>query len=430
VTVSESTGAPTTEPTPRTPRYWAAGALNSYPIAILAYLATRAFLIISLAGFGPYRLAHRAIPDVYKYADWARLIDSTGGLPATDPSWQYPPLAGVLFWLTGQSGLPTVGTFIALAAAADLAIFLMLLLSGRGRRPNVAAWAYTGLGLLVGPVLLARFDVITAVPVVAALIWIHRPWLSGALLGIGASLKVWPILVLLSVPRRALARSAAAAIAVVVVVNATLFGLLPNAGSFLEGEAERGVQVESVPAAGFVTARLFGAPVQVKTRYGSAEIIAHGTEIAALVATVIGLVVLALIAYFRLRGRLEGVEPADVALAVVLVAIATSRVFSPQYMVWAVAIAACCLLSTKTVMRPVIVVCAIVCVLGQLTYPLTYAGLREGELLGSTLQLARIVTLLVATGWALTLLLRHRPSVSDPGVNPGGFPEGALPGDG
>lgn len=414
MTVSESTGVPVTKSPPRARGWRIPGVLNSYPVAVLAFLATRAFLVVSLAGFGPFRLAHRAIGDVYKYADWARLIDTTGGLPATDPSWQYPPLAGVLFWVTGQSGWPPVGTFIALAAAADLAIFLMLLLTRRGRQPNVAAWAYTGLGLLVGPVLLARFDVITAVPVLAALIWINRPWLSGALVGIGASLKVWPILVLLAVPRKVLARSAAAAIAVVVAANAVMFGLVPNAGSFLVGEAERGVQVESVPAAGYVAARLWGAPIHVKTRFGSAEIIAGGTEITALVATVIGLIILALIAYRRLRGRLEGLEPADVALAVVLVAIATSRVFSPQYMVWAIAIAACCLLSARTVMRPVIIVCAVVCLLGQVTYPFAYASLREGEVFGGALQLVRIAALLVATGWALALILRHRPAVADP----------------
>lgn len=379
----------------------------AYAASASAYVLTRAFLIVSLLGVGPYGGSQGVTGDVRKYEGWAQVITATGGLPVDDPAWQYPPLAGVVFWIGDHITKDPVVGFICLAVAADLAVFLMLLLARRGPRPNAASWAYVALGLLIGPILLARFDVITAVFAVAALVVMARPLLAGASMGVGAALKLWPILLLLAVPRRGFARALVGAAGAVALITVAMFAAFDHAGAFLAGQTHRGLQVESLAGAGFVIARLLGAPVAVQLRFGSEEIISPGTGLAATVMMAVGAIILVAIAYLRLRGRLESVVPADLALMVTLVTIATSRVFSPQFMVWAGAIAATCLLADATAMRPVVVLCGVVALLGQITYQFAYQSLVGGGWVGSALQLVRVILLLVTTVWSVVLVWRQ-----------------------
>ncbi len=76
-----------------------------------------------------------------------------------------------------------------------------------------------------------------------------------------------------------------------------------------------------------------------------------GAETVGLALTVIGLALFALIAWWRLSGRLESVPPGDVALAVMLVSVATSRVYSPQFNVWLIGITAVMLLDPRSRLR-------------------------------------------------------------------------------
>ena len=186
-----------------------------------------------------------------------------------------------------------------------------------------------------------------------------------------------------------------------------------QAGSFASEQAARGLQIESVPAFVFLLGWHLGWPRRFEYRYGAMEVMAQGTDTVAAAVTIAGLVTLGVIALLRLTGRLDHRLPADIALILVLVSMVTSRVLSPQYFVWVAAIAAVCLLSKETVMRPVIVVLMPVAAVGQVLYPMHYNWLMSDDLAELSVHGARILLLLTATGWGLWRLLRPSDRVPE-----------------
>jgi len=187
---------------------------------------------------------------------------------------------------------------------------------------------------------------------------------------------------------------------------------MDGASSFATQQAARGLQVESVPAWLFLIGWHFGWPRHFEYRYGAMEVMSNGTETVALIVTVAGFVALAGLALWRLAGRMDHRQPADIALVLVLVSMVTSRVLSPQYFIWVAAIAAVCLLSDKTVMRPVILVLMPVAAMGQVLYPMHYDWLMTDDLAQLMVQSVRIVALLVATCWGVWRLLRSGDRVA------------------
>jgi hypothetical protein len=128
---------------------------------------------------------------------------------------------------------------------------------------------------------------------------------------------------------------------------------------------------------------------------------------------VIGFVGIAGLALLRLLGRLDAHLPADIALVIVLISMTTSRVLSPQYFIWVAAIAAVCLLSPQTVMRPVIVLLMPVAALGQVLYPMHYDWLLSNDWQELLVQTARVGLVVTATLWGVWRLLRRPDPVAN-----------------
>ncbi len=299
------------------------------------WLVLRLTLVAIILGVIPWP---EQVNDLAIYADWAAESLQFGRFP-TDQMWQYPPLAGPVFvlgaWLPGER----LG-FVTLFLAFDAAIMAML--TRQARRTGLAGgtrlWAL--LPLIVGPLLLARFDVVPTAFAVGAVLIAARPLASGALAGTGAWLKVWPILVVAALRRRDLPRGVAGALVASMVIVVVLAVTTVEPMSFLSGQRDRGLQIESLAAWPFLVARLLGAPVEVVYRYGAHEIDAAGVDAVARSLVVVTLVLLGVVAVQRLRGALDSTSGADVALATVLFTVATSRVFSGQYFIWLLALAA------------------------------------------------------------------------------------------
>jgi uncharacterized membrane protein len=178
--------------------------------------------------------------------------------------------------------------------------------------------------------------------------------------------------------------------------------------SFLKEQGDRGLQIESVGAIFYVVAQFLGVHVDPVFRYGSLEVDATGAGLVATLVTIAGFGAMGWVAYGRLRGRLENIAPADIALVITLISIASSRVFSPQYMIWVAGIAAVCMLDRRTLMKPVIYILLPVAILGQAVYPLSYGVMMHGGWYGVLFQLARISLLVWATVWATLLIMRPR----------------------
>lgn len=357
-------------------------------------------------GLTSYPLGQLVITDVNLYAAWARLL-SSGVFPVFDPMWQYPPLAAPLFMISATGDNPQ-RMFMAVALIADALALLALLLGARRSGRLAGAWLWAAAAGIIGPVFLTRFDVFPTTAVMIGLLLVAtRPFWAGAAVGLGAALKVWPVLALAALRRADLPRGVAGFFSVIVLTSAAMWAWFgESAWSFLSGQSERGLQIESTAALPFVLAHAGGADIAVRYRYGSMEVDMPGAGMAAMLTTVIGLLLLCSIAWARLSGRLERVPGPDVAFAAVLVSVVFSRVFSPQYSIWLVGIAAVCLTGANSRMQTPAVLVAVAAVLTQAIFPPLYTELIYGEVLPAALQTARIVLVVTAMVLALRSIWR------------------------
>lgn len=336
-------------------------------LCVAAWLATRAVLLLSV-----FKVINLPGPDVTTdvsviYQQWYEVL-STGGFPRDDVSWQYPPAAALAILspalITAFGALSYASAFFLLACAAD-AVVLALLLRAAGSRSRqggepepsqrrhrfggqrlTGVWVWIAGVPLLGPTAYARYDLmVTAVAVAALLAVVRRPRTAGALAAFGAMLKVWPALLLLGTRRgRHTRRSWTVALCVAVAVTVGFAVSMPGALAFLTFQRDRGTEVESLGSLVFHVARHFGWEGEVLLNYGSVEFLGPHVGLvssAALALTALGFGWLLL---WRLRAA-EWTEttPADAAFAAVLIFTTTSRVLSPQYLIWLVGLAAVCL---------------------------------------------------------------------------------------
>lgn len=373
---------------------------------VVSWAATRAVLLAATFWFAEYFL-----PDVYLYSTWTILLNERQ-FPVGDAFWQYPPGAGVLFALAGVTGPDPIIGFVLLALLADAAILVLLVAASVRVHPDRYSpaslwgpWAWVIGGAAIGPIMLARFDLFPTVFAVAAILLVPKPWLSGMAAGIGALLKVWPALMLLALPRRVLWRGILAAAAVTVIGTLLIAAWADGGISFLGEQGERGLQIESVGAAPFVIAGALGVPQQVVLRYGAFEIVMPGAIMIGLVITAVGLVLIGFIALQRVRGRLESVAPGDIALALVLVSVATSRVFSPQYSVWIVGVAAAASVDPRSRLRRVTILLIAMSALTAVLFPWLYGSLISTNWYAVIVQVVRLGLLLACTATAVAVVI-------------------------
>jgi hypothetical protein len=166
--------------------------------------------------------------------------------------------------------------------------------------------------------------------------------------------------------------------------------------------------VESVGALPYEVFTLLGGEVEFGLKYGSIQVLMDGAETVGLVLTAIGLALFALIAWWRLSGRLEDVPPGDVALTVMLVSVATSRVYSPQFNVWLIGISAVMLLDPRSRQRRAAALVVVASVLTQVVYPWSATQLVTGDPLTVIVQGLRVAGILAAMVLALLAIRQPR----------------------
>ncbi|WP_234338252.1 glycosyltransferase 87 family protein [Streptomyces sp. NRRL F-5727] len=348
------------------------------------------------------------------YRHWYGLF-ADGTFPPADPAWQYPPGAALAITAPGLL-TPWLGytqAFVVLTLIADAAVTLGLAVADRSRLTHGAWYWVCALPLLLH-LPLARYDVQVTALAVLALLFLkgrspvgHR--LGGALAGLGALVKLWPALALIGTPRGRTTREAWTAAA---VTAGALFAVLALGFSgplgFLRGQGARGIQVESLGGTALAAARAAGLwPGTVESRYGAYEYV--GPYVSTLGHLFLLLTVAAVLwlVFWRLRAtRWTESTPLDAALAAVLLLTVTSRVISPQYLVWLLGLAAVCLTSRRTVMRPVALLLLPAAAFSSLAYPVLYADVVTGTPLGVTVMVARNGLLLAAAAVAAHRLWR------------------------
>jgi hypothetical protein len=354
-------------------------------VIVATWIVTRgimAFVIWWFARDDVFRLQ-----DVNYYLDVAEHLRDTRTMPDTE-MWQYPPGATVVLLLPLLAGAAYyAAAFVAFMAIVDAAITFLLARFARRTGVVLGVWAW----LLGVPAMreypFLRFDLVPTLFAVAALTWaIRRPAVFGALAGLGAFIKAWPIVVLAAEwrPRRMLLAALVAAVVFVagVQVAGQVFG---DQGRALDNQAERGLQNEALAATPWHVQGIVdgdGAPLVYGS--GATEIDdPRAREVADALRWLTLAVGVLLAAWWSARTVLLRRDPdrrdwlaspaagADLVTVGVLLAIVTSRVLSPQFMIWLLAVSAISLSFRDTRLRGplVFVALATACTLKVLHFP-------------------------------------------------------------
>ncbi|WP_371647079.1 glycosyltransferase 87 family protein [Streptomyces mirabilis] len=375
-----------------------------------AWVATRALMLWLLAHDNLSVLGSGGVSREasHLYFRWYETL-SHGAYPAGDRLWQYPPGAGPVLLSPGLlPGLTYLQAFVALTLLADAVIVLALARAGirPGRSLRGAALWTLGLPLLLH-IPLARYDVqVTAFAVVSLLALKRSPRVGGAFAALGALVKVWPALVLIGTPRGRTTREALTAAALTAV---TLLTVLATAFSdpfdFLRQQGGRGVQIESLGGTVLGFARHAGWPGSVRYQYGAMEFVGPYVQTVATLSLGLTAVSFALLLLWRVRARhWTAATPYDAALAAVLMFTVTSRVISPQYMVWLLGLAAVCLTSRHTTQRPVAALVVAATAVSSVAYPALYREVIDSTWTGCSLMLIRNGLLATAAVLSFTRL--------------------------
>ncbi|MER8017618.1 glycosyltransferase 87 family protein [Streptomyces griseoluteus] len=393
--------------------------VTSGPVLALVagWLATRALMLGLLALGSAHVLGGGSVSrEVWRlYFHWYGVL-SHGAFPSHDTLWQYPPGAGLVLLAPGLlPGLSYFEAFVLLTLTADAAVTAALAVAGRrtGRSLRGAALWAGGLPLLLH-MPLARYDIqVTALGVAALLTLGRSPRAAGVFGALGAVVKVWPALVLLGVSRGRATRSAWSwATATGCACLAVLALLFAHPFAFLREQGGRGVQLESLGGTALNLARHAGWSGTVRYQYGSMELVGPHVHTVATASLALTAAAFALLVVWRLRARhFSPATPYDAALTAVLLFTVTSRVISPQYLIWLLGLAAVCLTSRHTRQRPVAVLILIATGMSTLVFPMNYGAVIDGSWPGCLLILARNMTLLAA---AVLSFVRLRQSTRLP----------------
>ncbi|MCT9107804.1 glycosyltransferase 87 family protein [Streptomyces mirabilis] len=360
-----------------------------------AWMATRALMLWLLAHDNLSVLGSGGVTREasHLYFRWYETL-SHGAYPAGDRLWQYPPGAGPVLLSPGLlPGLTYLQAFVALTLLADAVITLALARAGSrpGRSLRGAALWTLSLPLLLH-IPLARYDVqVTAFAVVSLLAMKRSPRAGGAFAALGALVKVWPALALIGTPRGRTTREAwTSAVLTAVTLLAVLATAFSDPFDFLRQQGGRGVQIESLGGTVLGFARHAGWPGSVRYQYGAMEFVGPYVHIVATLSLALTAVSFALLLLWRVRARhWTAATPCDAALAAVLMFTVTSRVISPQYMVWLLGLAAVCLTSRHTTQRPVAALVVAATAVSSVAYPALYGEVIDSTWTGCLLMLIR-----------------------------------------
>ncbi|MEC4019313.1 glycosyltransferase 87 family protein [Streptomyces sp. H27-D2] len=370
-------------------------------VVITAWSVTRALLLLCVL-----KVLTLPGPDVTSdvaviYRGWFDVL-GTGSFPLDDVTWQYPPAAALAVLSPGLLPFLDYATaFFVLILLLDAVVLALLLFTAR--RPErssrgVRVWV-AGVPLL-GPTAYARYDLmVTAVAVAALLAAARHPRAAGALAAFGALVKVWPVLLLIGIPRGRPTRATwTAAVLTALALVLGFAATMPGAFAFLAFQRDRGTEVESLGSLVFHVARHFGWNGEVLLNYGSVEYLGPYVDVVSAAALALTVLAFGWLLLWRLRVReFTPGTPFDAAFAAVLLFTTTSRVISPQYLIWLVGLAAVCMTvrSSRQGLPVVLVLAATFTTM--LEFPIWFAQVVAGDPLGIALLVVRNGLLVAAT---------------------------------
>ncbi len=381
------------------------------------------FLLIPIAFLATCSWAVRA--DMRLFYDYSSEI-AQGQIPYRDFPVEYPPLAllpmvlpqflrvgsdeffrhlyYVIFSFENVVLCGITGVIVAKMARSQLK---------RDSRRTIAVFSL--LVIANATMILCRFDILPALLTALALwfVIICRPSLAGIAIGLGIMTKLYPIILLpvlglYYLTRRQYIEASKFLGGSVFAVGVTLLPFLTiglgHLSITLQYHQARGIQLESIPAGLLLLAKQFGwTTVDVVINYGAYHIISPSAEPILKVLPFVFIVawtlaVLSCFKRFQLerRSNYATIEQSLLAcsMLILLTSITTSKVFSPQYLVWLLPFAP--FLRTKQVH-----IFIAICILTLAIFPFSYDQLSEMNLLPVLLLNMRNFATVGLTAWLI-----------------------------
>lgn len=348
-----------------------------------------ASILIHLWLFIASRIFSEANPfgDLSLYNYWFFQVQNGLAIYGLASDWIYPALAFVPIWLAGIINLVSyeiswlVMVFL-LNTAASVALYKP---TSRASKPAIAAWFYLLAILALGPVAVSRIDSVSLALAVFAVVLVRRKAITSAatLFTLAGWIKIWPIAFFAGMIA-AFKHSAKALIAAMAISTSILIIGFYLGGqavlSFILGQQERGIQIESVLATGwmwlarFDLARIYFDD-QVLTNQVSGPLVAEVASYSNLIMfSVLGLIFLLALQKVA-RGSHSRIIFFLAAFAGVLALIIFNKVGSPQFMLWLIAPVVTGFIFRIREIKVFAIITLAILFLTQLIYPVFYLPL-------------------------------------------------------
>jgi hypothetical protein len=376
--------------------------------------------------------------DTVEYARYGHDIVVRGLIPYRDFALEYPPLAIPLFaipamiagrYFSGYMEIFGLGMAVCGVLAVGCSVLLMAAQRVDTRR-LIAGSALVALSpLLLGAVLLSRYDLFPTLLTIAALAALYFGWeRSGfGLLALGTAAKAYPAVILpiaaVYVWRAHGGRQAIVCLAIfaaVVLACFLPFFIIAPHGIWwaIHGQETRPPQLESLGAALFLAAhQLLGTHVSLYFTHSSDNIDGHPALEVASVMSVLQLVALLAVWLLFARGPATRERLLTASAAAVCAFIVFDRVLSPQYLIWLAPLVVV-LPGRRGVAAMAMLACAMC--MTQIWYPLHFTQLKHLAPVESWAVIGRDLVLLTMFGtlaWPDVPILRSlRTAVESSGT--------------
>jgi hypothetical protein len=387
-----------------------------------ALVASVVFVLSAVAITVTWERLGDAVTDIALYQTYGERL--AGGLvPYRDFGFEYPPgaLPAIVLpaLVTGTVHAYRIAFVAELALVGVVAVLLLDAVLRRlelPRRERILSLAVVALApLLLGGVILTRFDLVPAALVLAALALAvaGRRRAAALVVGVGAAVKLYPALLLppLAIDawrrggRRELAIVLGLAVAPVALAYIAFFALAPDGVlDSLGRQIGRPLQIESV-GAGLLLAlhQAFGMGLGWTSGSGSQNLTGTGAGVLAALQGVVQVVAVVLVWVAYARGPSTAERLVRYGAASVVAFVALSKVLSPQFLVWLVLLVP---VVGGPRRRAALALTVVACALTAVWFPARYWDLvRDFDPLVSWLVLLRglvLLGLLAALTWPAT----------------------------
>lgn len=311
---------------------------NVYVLLVAGLLAHLWLIQIGLHGLGT------PMGDVpYAYEPWLNQMINSGKLLGINMDWVYPFPALLPIWLSAlinpmefQTGWLTLVTIVNLSA---------LWLISRLRFD--AAWYWLFFLVLLGPISISRIDTFSVAIALFGVFELVRRKLnsSTALFTLGASMKIWPVAILLPAISASKYRLriilAVISAALVLLAIGLLLGGNQSLFSFLSYQSNRGIQIESPIASWWIWTGELGlanAGIYYDQLMMTFQVAGDGIPLAASLIGYAMFLALGITVWLSWRAARAGASFQSIlpvaALTAVLDLIVFNKVGSPQFATW------------------------------------------------------------------------------------------------